>query len=133
MAPVEVDPNSGTRGLIYGIDIGASFADQWAGVISWDFGVKTTERIGFGVGMQYFFTERRELKPYASSRFLYVLDPENAVGWRFNVGVEWDLVRMTKQNNLRLYAESGASQIFPDVTPTTWFVEMIRAGLAWNF
>ena len=130
---LETQPNRSFRKPVYAIDTAYFVGEQLTVALSWEFELGGSSHIGLAAGSQYYLLLDRSLIPYVSAKFLYQLNREKDLGWRFNFGGEWNLVRWSKIDNLRLYFETGVSQIFRDPQPNLLQFEILRVGLSWNF
>jgi len=133
LVPLQIDPEKEVGDRVFGIDLGYFFEENWALALSWDFGIEGVKRVGLGIGPQLFLFKDATIMPYLVGKFLYELDPQNDIGWRFNIGGEWNLVRVTNLDNLRFYIEIGASQLFSQTGPNPFMIELFRIGMSWNF
>ena len=129
----QFQPSTDRGDLTYGIDLAYFFVERWAGVLSWDLGMEGTQRVGLAVGPQLFIFLDEPIKPYLSTKLVYSIDPAKGIGWRINVGGEWDLVQWTKINNLRLFFETGLTQLYINDGNDLFAYEVLRAGLAWSY
>ena len=120
-------------GAIVGVDWGVFVSESIAARFAFDSGVLGRKNSQLSTGLQLFFSNTSNWQPYVSTDFLFQYAPRKEIGWKFRLGVEWDWVRFTGLNNMRMYMEVGAEQLFFDNKPQSIYLEAPRFGLLWHF
>ena len=133
LTPFEIDPDDRWTNETYGIDVGFFLSERWTSDLFWNVGVTGDRRHSWGAGSRFYLLHEVMFNPYLTAKVLIVTHPKNDLGWRANIGGEWNLAAATGLDNLRLYVESGASQIYLKDLPDELAAEVIRIGLAWNY
>ncbi|MCB0309230.1 MAG: hypothetical protein KDD48_07645, partial [Bdellovibrionales bacterium] len=131
MVPVEIKPEKKLADFTYSVKFSVFFEDTIASLFGIDIGTTDSERLAFVAGVQWYLAESNLLDPYVTFNFLYKLNGQNKPGWRSTIGAEWNAHKISKLDNFRIFAETGASYIF-DQDHQIWF-EVLHLGAAWHF
>jgi hypothetical protein len=131
--PVLMEPEMKRGDTAYAIDLSTALSERWFGRASFEFGLEGTNKISVGFGPEVFFRLHSLFKPFAGAQAVYELSPSSEFGVRGYVGVEINLVRLTKIDNLRLTGVTGVLYVFDRHIPNETLFEAIRLGLAWSY
>lgn len=129
----QLQPTKQWNDPLFAMDFGVLFSELWGSNASFDFALGESNRISLSFGPMLYFARDFALKPFVYANFIYLLEPTHDIGWRGGVGLEWNLVRLTGQDNLRLYVMSGVHQIMISKAKDEFALDAVRAGLAWNY
>ena len=131
--PYQFEPQATKGDETYAVDLGYFFSENWMGLLSWEFALRGTERINVAFGARYLTRIYSLFKPYIGGEFLYLIDPTNDLGWRSYVGFEYDLQKITGNNNLRFTIQTGLSGIAHLHANDDLFWEIVRTGISWSY
>jgi len=131
--PYQFQPQNGRGSETYAVDLGYFFKEDWMGILSWEFALRGPQRVNIAIGPRYFTRLYSYLKPYIGGEFLYLVEPTNDLGWRAYVGVEYNLHKLTDNDNLRATVQTGLAGIAHLNRPDDLFYELVRLGVSWSY
>ena len=131
--PMQFEPVKEAKNEAFAIELGTFFSERWAGILAFDFAVKDSDRIALAIGPRVYLALDLRLKPYVGGRFMYLVNTTNDIGGRIQFGLEYDLERLTRMNNLRFTAETGVTGFVQKDIADEMYWDMIRLGFAWNY
>lgn len=101
--------------------------------LTWNIGVDDLHRHSISLGINKYFGRFTELSPFIQGHFSYLYSPVSEIGWFAGLGLEWNLKRWTKNDNLRVNTGLGVSHWIIDNSEDIYRVDLLKLGIGWHF
>ncbi len=130
--PVFFTPVKSYDEITYHLDLGYFLTEKWSAVIAMNIQVAGMQIFMLELGPDFYPVQDVKVMPWISARLLYTMLPDGDAGWLTEAGIETHLSKSSELENLRLRVGVGGGQLFLN-PQSTFFLEMVRVGLIWNF
>ncbi|MCI5072081.1 hypothetical protein MRY82_03940 [bacterium] len=101
--------------------------------LAWNIGVDDQHRHSVSLGINKYFGRYTEISPFIQGHFSFLYSPVREIGWFAGLGLEWNLRRWTKNDNLRVNTGIGFSQWIINNSEDIYRVDLLKLGMGWHF
>lgn len=132
VSPVFYKTPQDSNVLSFTFQTGLFLTEQAAFTLNWRIDIKDQKTDAVETGLKYYFLKSREILPFVMVQGVFQSRPEKLFGWNAKAGVEWDLVRFTHINNLRLTVSSGTTHLI-NTEPDIVYFDYLQGTMSWHF